>query len=769
MPIFANPASSSSRTSAVDYEENMATENPTFTGVKCSNNQTRRSPCLLLCIICVFLRPCLFLPLARADDGGFDHVKALNGCNVVWNEPGKSSADSMPLGNGDISLNVWTEPTGDVVFYIGKSDAWTENPNDQLGLAKLGRIRVSMSPRDSTADVPVVQVLKLHEGEIEIRQGKDDAQTTFRIWVDANHPVIRVEARSEQPESVRVALEDWRTEKIKKLSPDTIVPDQKDQIVWYHHDGPGSEPHVLDWTFGALIQGDGLKAIDAKTLQSAAPCTSQLISIYPLTTPASPVEAWVSKLERQAKDIAALDLEKTRQEHQRWWDQFWDRSWIFLTGEAKAKETTEGYVLQRFVTACAGRGAYPIKFNGSTFVVDHPAENMGGKPPVIQPVTADFRAWGGQYWFQNTRAMYWPRLMAGDFDEMLPLFNMYRDMLPANAALVKQYYNHDGAYCAETAPFWGGFQNLTSNGKGSYTANYFTDLLELSMMGLDYYEYTDDKTFLPDTVFPIANAILTFFDQHFPHDAAGKLVLDPDNAIEMYWKVHNPAPDIAGLHAVLARLLALPADLVDQNTRANWTRIQGELPDLPTGMIDGKKVLLPYEGEQTAKAHNSENPELYAIYPFRLYGLGRPDLDVALNTFAMRKNKTTGCWVQDPIQSAMLGLTDLAQKDVTFDLTRKDPALKFPAFWARGHDYMPDEDNGGNGENGLQEMLMQIDGRKILLLPAWPSNWEAHFKLHAPFETTLQGEVAGGKLVSLLVSPPQRKQDIVLPNGGSLP
>jgi hypothetical protein len=29
-------------------------------------------------------------------------------------------------------------------------------------------------------------------------------------------------------------------------------------------------------------------------------------------------------------------------------------------------------------------------------------------------------------------------------------------------------------------------------------------------------------------------------------------------------------------------------------------------------------------------------------------------------------------------------------------------------------------------------MLMQTVGRKILLLPAWPKNWNADFKLHAP-------------------------------------
>ena len=722
-------------------------------------------------VLVAFLFIVLSVASIRADEptAAFDPIKALAEYNVTWNEPGKNALDSMPLGNGDISLNVWTEPSGDVVFYIGKADAWTENPNDKPGLAKLGRVRVSMNPPAFTPGAAISQTLKLHEGEIEIKEGDDKTGATLRIWVDANHPVIHVETQSAVPRSIRVALEDWRTEKVGRLSPDTILADQKDQIVWYHHNGKDSESHVLDWTFGAVIKGDGLKSSDSKTLESAAPVSSQLISIYPLTTPASTPEAWVTKVEQQVTDLGALNLEASRQEHQKWWDQFWHRSWIFLSGEAKAHETTEGYILQRFVTACAGRGAYPIKFNGSIFVVDHDAENMGGKPPVTAPVTADFRAWGGQYWFQNTRAMYWPRLMAGDFDEMLPLFKMYHDMLPANAALVKQFYHHDGAYCAETAPFWGGFQDLTNNGKGSYTANYHTDLLELSMMGLDYYEYTGDTAFLHDTLLPIANAILTFFDQHFPHDASGKLVLDPDNAIEMFWKVHNPAPDIAGLHAVLPRLIALPNDQVDDATRKNWQRILAELPDLPTGTVDGKKVLLPYEGEQTAPSHNTENPELYAIYPFRLYGLGRPDLDVALDTFAARKIKRTGCWDQDPIQSAMLGFADLAQKDVTFNLTRKDPNLKFPAFWERGHDYMPDEDNGGNGENGLQEMLLQVNGRQILLLPAWPKNWDVHFKLNAPFQTTVQGDVVAGKLVNLTVTPAERKKDIALPQGISFP
>ena len=195
--------------------------------------------------------------------------------------------------------------------------------------------------------------------------------------------------------------------------------------------------------------------------------------------------------------------------------------------------------------------------------------------------------------------------------------------------------------------------------------------------------------------------------------------------------------------------------MLDQKARDEWKRMQPILPELPKGTKNGKSVLLPYSGSQIMKSHNGENPELYAIYPFRLYGLEKPDLDLAIQTFNARKWAQKGCWVQDPVQAEMLGLTDVAEDYVHFNLTRTDPKLKFTAFWVRGCDYEPDQDNGGNGENGLQQMHMQAVDRKILLFPAWPKDWDVEFKLNAPYRTTVQGKFEKGKLVDLIVTPPR--------------
>jgi hypothetical protein len=212
------------------------------------------------------------------------------------------------------------------------------------------------------------------------------------------------------------------------------------------------------------------------------------------------------------------------------------------------------------------------------------------------------------------------------------------------------------------------------------------------------------------------------------------------------------------LHAVLQRLIKITDD-------PQYKRLYAELPELPVGIDkDGKPILLPYTGPQTAKGRNLENPELYAVYPFRLFGLGKPNLDLAINTFNARKFTEPGCWVQDPIQAAYLGDAETARKYVSFNLTRKDPDLKFPAFWATGHDYKPDEDNGGNGQNGLQLMLLQAEGKTIRLLEAWPADWNADFKLHAPGNTTVEGTVEDGKLKRLVVTPASRRADVIVKN-----
>lgn len=711
-------------------------------------------------------------------------------CNTVWESPSADAKGSMPAGNGDIGLNVWVEPSGDLVFYISKTDAWDEN----MRLVKVGKVRVTFTPSLVQDGKPFSQTLQLAQGRVLI----ESADAEVSVWVDANHPVVHVDAKSVsgRPLAATATAELWRTSKqacdpgypnfpgLAPFSwPDTVLKSTPRQIGWFHRNvaspwlenlklqklealAQTEKDPILGRTFGAVLRGDNFRAASDTAIRTSEPAGALSLRVHVLTRTDGTAEEWKAVIEKQADVVEALPVGERWAAHGQWWKEFWDRSWIFVDGKEDAEAVTRAYVLQRWINACAGRGAFPIKFNGSLFVVDH-GDQRG--------FDADFRQWGGCYWFQNTRLCYWTMLPAGDFDLMLPLFDMYRKALPSRQLATQVYYGHSGAFFPETMTFWGTYNDknygtdrtnkpdgLTDN---LYIRRYWQGGIELIALMLDYYDLTRDAGFRDDTLLPFAGQIIAFFDQHWkrgPYGApqpggsgtAGKIVFHPSQSLETWWDCTNPLPEIAGLRYVIPRLQELAANPA-------WQKVLDDLPAVP--LSPDKKLLLP--AAKFADKRNSENPELYAIFPYRLYGVGRPDLQVARDTFAVRGNRQNRGWCQDAIQAACLGLGDEAAKMLVARAAGVAPGFRFSAMWGPNFDWMPDQDHGTGAMSALQRMLVQYEGDKIYVLPAWPKDWNVSFKLHAPKNTTVQGVYRGGKLKSLTVTPAARRKDVVVEVG----
>jgi hypothetical protein len=154
---------------------------------------------------------------------------------------------------------------------------------------------------------------------------------------------------------------------------------------------------------------------------------------------------------------------------------------------------------------------------------------------------------------------------------------------------------------------------------------------------------------------------------------------------------------------------------------------------------------------------------LYPVFPWGIYGIDKPDLELAINTWKydpdVIKNRSHIGWKQDNIFAARLGLTDEA---FHFNILKMaDSGRRFPALWGPGFDWTPDHNWGGSGMIGIQEMLMQVDGDKIHLFPAWPKDHDVHFKLHAPKNTTVEASLKSGKIEFVKVFPKERWKDIV--------
>ncbi len=452
------------------------------------------------------------------------------------------------------------------------------------------------------------------------------------------------------------------------------------------------------------------------------------------------------------------------------------RHGLFLGQEepaAHAPEMTVGkaHTLQRYMQACAGRSQFPIKFNGSLFTVEPAALGI--------EANADFRRWGDCYWWQNTRMPYHAMQAAGDFDLMMPLFDFFESIRPFAEARTKLYHDAEGAYFAETMNAWGAYANRDYgwDRKGKeprdvdclYWRYAWNQGLELVALMLDYYDYTGDEPFLKERLLPMASSVLKYFDTRFRKDASGRIILDPTQSVETYWHdVINDTPSVAGLNDLATRLCALPAEVTTEEQRRFFSHMKAAAPPVPIenakmGNEDVRRIAVAEK--YNPKRSNVENPELFPVWPFRIFGLERPMLEEARNAFALRGNHNDVGWGYDSNAAALLGLTDEAARMLKAKLGNSNAAYRWPATWGPNFDWLPDQCHGGNLMATVNYMLLQHAGEKILIFPAWPREWDASFKLHAPNQTTVEATLQGGRITRLNVTPESRAKDVIVPPG----
>jgi hypothetical protein len=766
---------------------------------------------------------CLLFPLATAAVVKAGDPGAISSHDVIWNTPSKNSAGSMPLGNGALGINLWVEENGDLHFYLGRNDSYSEVSQ----LCKVGALRVSLSPNPFVADAPFRQHLKLRDGVCEITAGPLDKQFSLQVFVDSASPVVHLLGRSKQPVSVTAKVESWRTEPQpvsddssrtiaqaphKPMQAADIFPNaEKHSVSWYHRNENSFafeetlriqslesiretlQDPLLHRTFGGWITGTGFESTDDRTLVTPQPVKEFHLRVASPCEQTPTAAAWMKSAESIANgaEDGPAALARTSAS----WQKFWKRSYVntgsgpvtrigvpenahpVRIGVDSQSSMTVGkaHTLQRYMQACAGRSIYPIKFNGSIFTVEPKPMGINANP--------DWRRWGDCHWWQNVRMPYHAMQAAGDFDLMMPLFDTFERIRPYAEARTKLYFKAEGCFFTETMTIWGAYPNCdygwdrTGKQPGEmvnmYVRHVWNQGLELTGLMLDYYDHTEDQAFLKGRLLPMATSVLKYFDTRFRKDAEGRVIIDPTQSVETYWyDVINDTPNVAGLNDVSARLCALPETLTSPAQRKFFTHMKAAAPVIPIedAQLGGKTVRrIAVAQKYNPKRSNCENPELFPIWPFRLFGLERPMLEEARNAYRLRGSHNDVGWGYDGNAAALLGMTDEAARILKVRISNSNAAYRWPATWGPNFDWLPDQCHGGNLMASVNYMLLQHSGDKILLLPAWPKDWDVSFKLHAPRQTTVEVVYRGGKIEKLDVLPKERRKDITLPAGIETP
>ncbi|HOS94910.1 MAG TPA: DUF5703 domain-containing protein, partial [Armatimonadota bacterium] len=289
----------------------------------------------------------------------------LDALNIIWDSPSTDHHGSMPLGNGEIGVNAWVDPSGDLQFYVGRIDSLSAGGQ----LLKVGKVRIHLDPNPLPDAPSFRQELDLARGQMLVSFGGANP-ARLRLWVDANHPVVQVDVDSGRPLQATAKLELWRktptepppdtrvsdpySPRVALIQPDVVLHDQPGRIGWYHHnaesfgavesmayqglDGyPGFVDPMLHRTFGGVVAADDGQRIDDETLQ-AGPGRHVSIRVFSIARHPSTPESWLADMDSTIREIEAVPEADRYRAHCEWWEAFWDRSFIYINADDETRE-----------------------------------------------------------------------------------------------------------------------------------------------------------------------------------------------------------------------------------------------------------------------------------------------------------------------------------------------------------------------------------------------------------------------------------------------
>lgn len=721
-------------------------------------------------------------------------------CNITYHSLGTTCRSAMPIGNGELAASVWSTQDGKIEMYLSRSDARSEIDRT----LKLGKVVVDIQPNPFVGDT-FTQTLDLTEGSITLT----GTGGFCKIFTGVTSDSLYMSGTLTEKCAIQARYETWRTDEFicqDEFSNERVA-ESKDTVqeleqgtYFFHQNGANiiketllnqsleeCESIVPDFLsnriFGGIVQ---------TPVQRNGNCFE--ISIHTRSAQESEAEFQAHLLELCAQNIKIEDeLSKVKEK----WQEFWAKSYIEITGDPAicpeirdevyqaAKESSEyscncesaitrAYTLTKYMMACCSDGAFPMLYNGLLFQQE-PADGMHfqvfgfGKSFTGQPgelsmrSNPDERSWSREQLWQNLRHLYLVLPMMGEVDKLKVMFRYYKNFWDINRARAKKYYGAKGQHNTEmTLSF--GLQNTEIYGKDrkdkaiGWADNRWggaVDIspgLELVSMMLDYYDYTKDEEFLKTELLVYAKELLQYIETRFPNRCDGMMVIGPIQSIETYWNTLNPTPIIAGMRAIVHRILAIPCELVDEY--AYFKEYQGRIPKVPMTFENGKEILKPAMA-YASERHNVEPPEYYAVFPFDLVKMQEIEKQTAVHTFYERMKEyglfhpfilgnppdtpSYSGWQYTGVVAARLGLTDICSEILVQNCSMTNPGYRFPAMWGPIYDAVPDADHGANIINLLQHMILQMAGDEPLVLPAFPKEWNVSYRLFINQDTVIEG------------------------------
>ena len=744
---------------------------------------------------------CILALLALAPTAAQEHLRHIADCRVTWESPSTRAADAMPLP-GTKGAAAWVRfSEGALRIRPTHGGAITEDE----AYGTLGSVRLAPEGVDLASPRSFRQTLLPEEGTMTAEVvAADGTKVAWRLWFGAETLVI--ETKLSRPLPLRVAFGHIVASPARR-GDDRV--DVVDGALLYSHRNAGARrtrqlaaeqgqdasrlsPTIASRAYGVAIAGATRAAwnpgMPAKVEGTPGhewtgvwPAAAEHVTT--LTLGAAPGLA-TEDLARRGTTVASPEvLPSIRLASEQRWEDFWRRGGIAINPKAgpadPAHQVGRNHTLARFLLAANQGAELPPRLSGG------PVESPAGRPAPA--------GWAGQ----GLRLVGWAALAGADDDLLTPVLRLYRDryaaaqtrakLAKASGALWPETLTVAGLSSAPTAP--------DGMPRDPLLARHLTSPIEYGWMAARAHlelgrDLRPDLPWILDAAkgveslhTPKPPAAKSVKDGKAPAAPAapGPLVLQPVSALGVCPGATNPADLVAGLRTLvpfLARTEQVPAA-----ERQAMAALAARLPELPLATRGETEFLAP-AAKFGRVVGALELPELHAAWPFGLVGVASPTgLELARATWdlakeprgeprsptSLRRGDVSG----QPTLAllASLGLADASGKAAVAKLSDAAARARFPLSHG-APESGPDLASVAAGVAGLHAMLVASEpdpkGR-IFLLPAWPRGWDVTFRVRAAGGTVVDGVVEGGRLTRLVTTPAERRDDIVLPEGWSLP
>ncbi|MCW1923842.1 hypothetical protein OKA05_14840 [Luteolibacter arcticus] len=655
--------------------------------------------------------------------------------------PASTAVDAPLLGNGDLLVALGGKAEK-LRFHVSKNDLWVMRGDHDTRPQPLARLDVGLSGMEDAsyrveqdlAQAITTGTFTKEKTTVTLETGV--AATENLLWIKLSVSGGEIQGRA----GLFLPSQDGQTE----IPVGTHTSVRNSQGIY--RKGNACEETVIRGTDG--VQVAERKFSQKVVVPSGATCAMRVVGAKEsfVLTPQKPVLIVMSASGlantpdfraaaiKRATTFGKDELPAVRQAHQRWWQGFWDKSFV----EIPDKLLEQRYYLSHYGMACASR--------------------LRGFPPgIFGWNTTDTPMWNGDYHMNyNLVAPFYGLYAANHIEQADPCNDAIIDSLENSRDFCRKQFGFDGIAQRVAHGPKGSLAHLTDAGQKSH-ASY-------SCVPLSFRWYATYDLDFARQAYPFVRGVAEFWENYLTFEG-GRYVIYKDSAHEQSGADMNSLHSLAFVRMVMNLSLDMSRELkVDAGKHEKWNHILDHLSAYPT--ITGADLPANFRPkdeslwslpifrytEQGIPWYRSNVVGVQHIYPAGGIGLDSPP---ELLQRARNQVRMLGRWRDFNGMNSLYaaGVRVGYDPDTILKILHETmAAIGGPNGMISGNPH--GVEHFSIVSNTIQEMLLQSHEGTIRFFPCWPRNHDARFgtlRARGAFLINAElknGTVTGVKLLS---------------------